>query len=119
MGVHNRITESKYKQIKAVLKVPADDKKAMKKFGVGATTCRNIRLTKNYLEYSMRVSKSHKRMIIVPSRAISKVPRTRFDTQDGTSRMIGLTTALAGLILVLVVFVLAVLFSMWFFGGAK
>lgn len=119
MGVHNRITEAKYKQIKAVLKVPADDKKAMKKFGVGATTCRNIRLTKNYLEYSMRVYKNHKRTIIVPSRAVSKAPSRRSDTQDGTSRMIGLTTALAGLILVLVVFVLAVFIGVWFFGGAK
>lgn len=59
MGVHNRISEDKYYQIKAVTKVPADDAATMKKFGVGASTCRTVRNTADYQEYCERVFRYH------------------------------------------------------------
>lgn len=51
MGIHNKITEVRYYKIKAVTKVPADDKASMENYGIGASTCRKIRNTKNYAEY--------------------------------------------------------------------
>lgn len=54
MGIHNKITESRYYKIKAETNSPADDKASMEKFGIGASTCRNIRNTKNYSEYMAR-----------------------------------------------------------------
>ena len=59
MGTHNRITKTRYNQIKKNLKTPADDANAMREFGICATSCRNIRLTKNYDEYCERVFRYH------------------------------------------------------------
>lgn len=46
-----RITEKKYLKIKAELKSPADDKRIMKKYGLGASTVRRIRNTRNFYQY--------------------------------------------------------------------
>ena len=46
-----KITEEKYLKIKAELKSPADDKRAMKKYGLGASTVRRIRNTRNFYQY--------------------------------------------------------------------
>lgn len=59
MGVHNRISETKYQQIKKMLKTPADDPKAMKTFGICAATARNIRNTADYQKYCERVFRYH------------------------------------------------------------
>lgn len=47
----NCITEEKYLKIKSELNSPKDDCRIMKKYGIGATTTRRIRNTKNYYEY--------------------------------------------------------------------
>lgn len=46
-----RVTEEKYLKIKAELKSPADDKRIMKKYGLGASTVRRIRNTRNFYQY--------------------------------------------------------------------
>lgn len=48
------VTKQKYYEIKKQLHTPKDDAAAMKKFGLGASTIRNIRNTKNYDEYTKR-----------------------------------------------------------------
>lgn len=120
MGVHNWITEAKYKQIKAVLKVPADDRKAMKKFGIGASTCRNIRNTHNFLEYSARVGRSHRykavRPIFIPAGIKPDAKKTLRElkqlepVQDNGFKMLGL-----GILVVLGVLLLAFFLGVWAF----
>lgn len=59
MGVHNRITKQKYNSMKKYLKKPSDDPTVAEKFGVGLTTCRNVRRTKDYNAYLERVFRFH------------------------------------------------------------
>ena len=46
-----KITEEKYLKIKSEIKSPADDKRIMKKYGIGASTVRRIRNTRNFYQY--------------------------------------------------------------------
>lgn len=57
MGSSNKITREKYYMIKKMLKVPSDDAKVIEMGLCGASSCRNIRNTKNYKEYCERVYK--------------------------------------------------------------
>lgn len=50
----NTITLERYNEIKPHVGNPKDDSKNMKKFGVGQTVVRDIRNTKNYVEYRKR-----------------------------------------------------------------
>ena len=59
MGSHNCITMKKYKTLKQVLKTPADDASAVRKFGVSKTTCRMVRNTADYAEYCERRFRYH------------------------------------------------------------
>lgn len=59
MGVHNRITAEKYKQLKAELHSPVDDDIAIAKYGLSRTTCRMVRNTANYAEYCERRFRYH------------------------------------------------------------
>lgn len=59
MGTHNRITEERYRQMKELLKAPADDRVIAQTFGVSTSTCRNVRNTKDYAEYCERVFRYH------------------------------------------------------------
>ncbi|MBR0403108.1 hypothetical protein IJI55_00950 [Candidatus Saccharibacteria bacterium] len=66
MGLHNRITEEKYNEIKkyinsrkAVKELQVLDNIVAKTFGIGLTSARNIRLTDNYQAYCERVFRFH------------------------------------------------------------
>lgn len=59
MGVHNRITEDKFKQIKALAKEPQTDDLIAGRFSVSRSTVRNIRLSKDYQRYCERVFRFH------------------------------------------------------------
>lgn len=45
------VTEKFYNKVKPLLKTPADDKRAMKRFYISARTARKIRCTKDWAEY--------------------------------------------------------------------
>lgn len=62
MGVHNRITEEKFNRIKPYAKESALDREVAKTFGVGRTTVRNIRLSKDYEAYCKRVFRFHQNL---------------------------------------------------------
>lgn len=68
MGLHNRITKKKYDKMKtysnrclAIGTTPtsAVDARVSEKFGVSASTARNIRLTGDYQRYCERVFRYH------------------------------------------------------------
>lgn len=51
MGAANRITEARYKKIKAEARSPKDDERLMKKYGIKQSTIRRIRNTDNFWEF--------------------------------------------------------------------
>lgn len=51
MGVHNKITRTKYEAIKSELKTPQDDKKVIEKYKISQTTARYIRRSKSFHHY--------------------------------------------------------------------
>lgn len=55
MATHNKITEEIFNKIKAKkADLPADDALIAEEFGVGISTARTIRLSKDYEEYRQR-----------------------------------------------------------------
>lgn len=71
MGVNNRITEKKYNEIKKTAQalrkrgysVGGTDQIVMERFGIGATTARQIRLTTSFQAYLRRSSTSRRHQI--------------------------------------------------------
>lgn len=68
MGVHNRITQQKYTNIKKAIKqddagkyayIEDQDRDIGKRFGVSKTTIRNIRNTDNYQTYCEKIFRFH------------------------------------------------------------
>lgn len=51
MGSANKITEERYKKIKAEAKSPKDDERLMAKYGIKASSIRRIRNTDNFWEF--------------------------------------------------------------------
>ena len=56
----NCVTPELYAELKSKLKRPVDDKKVMRKYKIGNSTCRSIRNTKSYEEYRARVADKRK-----------------------------------------------------------
>ena len=56
----NCVTPGLYAELKSKLNRPADDKKVMREYKIGASTCRTIRNTKSYEEYRSRVADKRK-----------------------------------------------------------
>lgn len=59
MGTHNRITKEKFAEIKGKVKEPKDDVAIAEELGVGESTVRNVRLSKDYQAYCERVFRFH------------------------------------------------------------
>lgn len=125
MGVHNRISENKYNAMKRVTRVPADDHRTMKLFGVGASTCRNVRNTENYQEYCERVFRYHGHPNRVktystkaPKKELNelKAPAQSTNT-DNSLRMWGAVILFGLVVLTAVLTVWLVWFAINFLGG--
>lgn len=125
MGVHNRISENKYNAMKRVTKVPADDANTMRAFGVGASTCRNVRNTANYQEYCERVFRYHghphgktvkPRYIPVNPEAIAPIIRPQ---KEPESRMLGIVLLFGCVVLSSVFTIWLVWFIVNFLGGQQ
>lgn len=58
-GMNHPMTKEIYNKMKPELKTPADDQKAMEKYGFGQATVRNVRNTKDFTEYCERVFRYH------------------------------------------------------------
>lgn len=62
MGVHNKITRTKYEAIKSELKTPQDDKKVIEKYKISQTTARYIRRSRDYRHYVVWSNPSKKKV---------------------------------------------------------
>lgn len=60
MGAKRKVTRKVYEEIKKVCKVPKDDKKIMKKYGLSQTTVRAIRRSNSYVMFVAKTSKKIK-----------------------------------------------------------
>lgn len=130
MGVHNRISENKYNAMKRVTKVPADDHRTMELFGVGASTCRNVRNTENYQEYCERVFRYHghpNRPKPVMRPAMRKLPEEELEEFKSAIENANNPNSLRmwGGVLLFVMVLLTAIFTIWlvwfainFLGGA-
>ena len=85
MGVHNKITRTKYEKIKSELKTPQDDKKVIEKYKISQTTARYIRRSKNFHHYVAWSNPNKKHSIVKCS--IAKGLDHSFATQKDLERV--------------------------------
>lgn len=98
MGLHNRITEERFKAIKKDCSTPFDDPFVAEKHDVGLTTVRNIRNSTNYQEYCERVFRYHGHPKGARGSAMTKAPQQRsktLKTAKNDTNIAGLVTKVA------------------------
>ncbi len=85
MGMHNRITEKRYKAAKVELKTPKDDARVAKKYGFGLTTARKIRTTDNFYEYRSKTTTGIRQREHLKSILVDAQSEQEFMQNDDTS----------------------------------
>lgn len=70
MGRNNRITEERFRKIKAETKLKTHDKEIMARFNIGRSTLSSIKRAKTYAEYlilTRRKTENHRPVIVLTS----------------------------------------------------
>lgn len=111
----NQITAERYNKIKSELKSPADDQKVADKFGIGISTARRIRTSKDFVTYKQRISK--KKATKAPSKTDPKIElyKLNYETleddvlRDGTITkvIIGIGAVLYAILKLIVLIIIA------------
>lgn len=68
MGRNNRITEERFRKIKAETKLKTHDKEIMARFNIGRSTLSSIKRAKTYADYLMltrRKTENHRPVIVI------------------------------------------------------
>lgn len=65
MGAKRKVDAKLYNNIKKELKSSKDDARVMKRFGLGQTTVRAIRNSKNYTEFNKKTRTDRKKKFVV------------------------------------------------------
>lgn len=95
MGLHNRITEAKFKAIKKDCKTPFDDPLVAEAHGVSVTTARNVRNSNNYQEYCERVFRYHGHPKGRGGSVMTKAPQRRSKTLENAKNGVNIAELVA------------------------